>query len=117
MTHAEMDNLLTSIFAGARPDAGLEDRLVAGFRGTRPALVIHPMVRKAAIGVAAAILLGGAGFAVMHAENYGKNGIRSAINQQHSVAISANENNGEFQRHHEQTFVKSSSEISTRAFE
>src|SRR4051812_15669244 len=67
-THDEIDNLLTTLFEGARPDGTLEDRLVAAFRATRPTLVIHPMVRKAAVGVAAAILLGGAGFTVTRVE-------------------------------------------------
>lgn len=60
---AAHDQLLRQLFADARPPADLEDRLVRGLRSARPALpLIHPLVRRAAIGVAAALLLGGFGY-------------------------------------------------------
>src|SRR5688500_12393534 len=66
------DRELEELFAAARPDRGLEDRVVARLRAVkRPPMVLHPMVRRAAIGVAATILLGGVGFAVTQAEKRG----------------------------------------------
>ena len=65
MTHDELDNMMNNVFADARPDEGLEDRLVARMRKARlPRLNLHPFVYRAAVGVAAAIMLGGVGFAV-----------------------------------------------------
>src|SRR6476661_7928154 len=56
------DRELQATFAADVPDERFEDRLVAAFRDAGPRMVIHPMVRRAAVGVAAAILLGGVGF-------------------------------------------------------
>jgi len=56
-----MDDSLQSLFKNVSPDRGFENRIVARFRQKthRP---LHPMVRRAAIGVAATILLGSAGY-------------------------------------------------------
>ena len=60
---AAQDASLRELFAGAAPAAGFEDRLVARLRSARqPWPVLHPMVRRAATGVAAAVMLGGFGF-------------------------------------------------------
>src|SRR5688500_18326559 len=65
MTHDEIDNRMNDVFADARPGGGLEDRVIAGVRKVHlPRLNLHPMVRRAALGVAAAVMLGGVGFAV-----------------------------------------------------
>jgi glycine cleavage system regulatory protein len=66
------DRELDELFAAARPGDGLEDRVIGRLRAVRrPPMVLHPMVRRAAVGVAAAILLGGVGFAVTQAEQDG----------------------------------------------
>lgn len=64
------DRELDELFAAARPDGGLEDRVIGRLRAvrSRPPMTLHPMVRRAAVGVAATILLGGVGFAVTQAE-------------------------------------------------
>src|SRR5215203_4432134 len=70
-THDDaLHNLLETVFAAARPEGGLEDRVIAQFRDRagRQAMVLHPVVRRAAVGVAAAILLGGVGFVVTREE-------------------------------------------------
>src|SRR3954464_11138947 len=59
------DASLRELFAGAGPRAGFEDRLVERLRWpARPtaAVLLHPMVRRAATGVAAAVLLAGFGY-------------------------------------------------------
>src|SRR5687768_15344340 len=65
----DTDNEMDALFAAARPDGALEDRVIGRLRSARRMPVVHPMVRRAAVGVAAAILLGGAGFVVTHAES------------------------------------------------
>src|SRR4051812_30118471 len=60
---AAQDESLRQLFADARPPADLEDRLVERLRGARQHRpMIHPMVRGAATGVAAAVLLAGFGY-------------------------------------------------------
>ena len=62
------ENHLNDLFAGARPRIGLEDRIVGYFQAQarhdyrRLRIHLHPAVRRAAIGVAAAVMLGGFGF-------------------------------------------------------
>ena len=60
------DAELRSLFNAARPAAGFEDRIVQKLRSA-PALrrpILHPMVRRVATGIAAAILVAGAGVVV-----------------------------------------------------
>src|SRR5215831_9633731 len=67
-----LEDRMTVMFAGARPGQGFEDRIIQKFRkrGTRSGPpVIHPMVRRVAVGVAAAIVLGGMGVAVNNSLN------------------------------------------------
>lgn len=65
---AASDHSLRELFAHARPPADLEDRLVGALRSARPQMpMLHPMVRRAAIGVAAALLLGGFGYVASEA--------------------------------------------------
>src|SRR4051812_9593476 len=62
---AAQDASLRELFAGVGPRAGFEDRLVERLRWVgRPnaAVLLHPMVRRAATGVAAAVLLAGFGY-------------------------------------------------------
>ncbi|HZN66944.1 MAG TPA: DUF4349 domain-containing protein [Tepidisphaeraceae bacterium] len=75
----EEDAKMTQLFSAAHPAAGFEDRLVAAFRTgereedlqNKSRLFIHPMVRRAATGVAAALLLGGFGYVASNAINGG----------------------------------------------
>lgn len=70
----ELDGSINSLFSNARPDLGLEDRLVGAMRAAtqaRSARPMHPMVRRAAIGIAATILLGGAGYVASSAVENG----------------------------------------------
>lgn len=54
---------LRDLLAADRPDEAFEDRLIAGWRDrTLPRRLVHPMVRWAATGVAAAIVLGAVGY-------------------------------------------------------
>ena len=53
-----MDDSLQSLFDNVSPGRGFEDRMVAGFRQKTTRHTLHPMVRRAAIGVAATILFG-----------------------------------------------------------
>jgi hypothetical protein len=57
-----MDESLRSLFDNVSPGRGFEDRMVAGFRQKTTRHTLHPMVRRAAIGVAASILLSSAGY-------------------------------------------------------
>lgn len=57
-----MDASLHTLFDKMAPDRGFEDRLIARFREKTTRRALHPMVRRAAIGVAASILLGSVGF-------------------------------------------------------
>lgn len=57
-----MDDSLHTLFDKISPDHGFEDRLIAQFREKTTRRTLHPMVRRAAIGVAASILLGSVGF-------------------------------------------------------
>lgn len=64
---------LVALFADAKPSPGFEDRLIRSLRETKPPRTwIHPMVRRAATGVAAALLLASAGYVVSAASNGGK---------------------------------------------
>src|SRR5690349_14432020 len=51
---------LADLFADAKPEAGFEDRMIQALRETSSPRRnwVHPLVRRAATGVAAAILLG-----------------------------------------------------------
>src|SRR5579859_3574541 len=67
-----LETQMTAMFAGARPTEGFEDRIIQKFRkrGTRAGRpLIHPMVRKVASAVAAAVVLGGAGVVVTNGLN------------------------------------------------
>src|SRR5262249_17454644 len=62
---------MTALFASPRPMAGFEDRIIQRLRlgresrlNWRPNWRIHPAVGKAVAGVAAAIVLAGAGYTV-----------------------------------------------------
>src|SRR4051794_859196 len=69
---AAQDASLRDLFADARPPADLEDRLVERLRGARQHWpVLHPMVRRAATGVAAAVLLAGFGYVANQAMEEG----------------------------------------------
>jgi len=60
----EQDRRLNELFAEVRPREGLEDRIVRGLRGRwwRRLTLVHPMVRRVAAGVAAAVVLGAVGY-------------------------------------------------------
>src|SRR5687767_10960636 len=90
MADREMD----ALFAAARPDDALEDRVIGRLRAARrsPSIAVHPMVRRAAVGVAAAILLGGAGFIVTQGDAVQR--VKTASNLKHigdAIAIYSNE--------------------------
>src|SRR5438874_132227 len=69
---AAQDASLRDLFVDARPPADLEDRLVERLRGARPQRpLLHPMVRRAATGVAAALMLGGFGYVANQAMHNG----------------------------------------------
>lgn len=58
------DASVAALFADIAPSAGFEDRLIQGLdRGGLSLRRIHPWVRRAAVGIAASLLLGGIGFA------------------------------------------------------
>ena len=60
---ANMDSAVMGIFDGVAPAAGFEDRIVKRLEGARRAIIfIHPAVRRAAAGIAAAVVLGAAGY-------------------------------------------------------
>jgi anti-sigma factor RsiW/glycine cleavage system regulatory protein len=60
---SQMDAAMNQMFALARPAGGFEDRLIQGLRNAgRRRRWVHPMVRRVATGVAAAILLGSVGY-------------------------------------------------------
>jgi len=76
----EADSALVELFADARPGDGFEDRLIHGLRKSpasrwrsrlkaNPAvrMVLHPTVRRAAFGVAAAVVLAAVGHAAKSA--------------------------------------------------
>ena len=74
-----LEDRMTAIFAGAQPSGGFEDRIIqkfrtSGSRAGRP--LIHPMVRKVAGAVAAAVVLGGTGVVVTNALNGNGQGLR-----------------------------------------
>src|SRR5437763_3989387 len=57
------DAALASLFADIRPGADFEDRLLVRLRGARASRgLVHPAVRYAATGIAAALLLGSVGY-------------------------------------------------------
>ncbi|MDB5330782.1 MAG: hypothetical protein JWP03_1933, partial [Phycisphaerales bacterium] len=59
------DTMLAGLFSSARPVPGFEDRVIQRLRvrPSRPSRpIVHPMVRRAAVGIAASLLLGGIGF-------------------------------------------------------
>ncbi|HWE95277.1 MAG TPA: DUF4349 domain-containing protein [Tepidisphaeraceae bacterium] len=59
------DAMLAGLFSSARPVPGFEDRVIQRLRvrPSRPSRpIVHPMVRRAAVGIAASLLLGGIGF-------------------------------------------------------
>ena len=105
---------LRGLFATARPADGLEDRLVGAFRrgaAWRPSRLrigFHPAIRRAAIGVAAALMLGGFGYVATQAVSNGglptpwtSSRLKSASNLREigqGIAMSANENKGTFSR-------------------
>src|SRR6478609_4719207 len=74
----ENDMTMINLFEGVRPDASFEDRLLGrlrdkyNVRGLASRMsgrlsTVHPMIRRAATGVAAAILLAGVGFVAQSA--------------------------------------------------
>jgi hypothetical protein len=94
------DRELQDAFAADVPDERLEDRVIAAIRQSRgPRPIAHPLVRRAAVGVAAAILLGGVGFAVTRPDREQR--IKDATNlRQIGLAVQAysSENKGDFPR-------------------
>lgn len=59
----DMDATMNQLFADARPAGGFEDRLIQRLRQLpRRRRFVHPMVRRVATGVAAAIMLAGVGY-------------------------------------------------------
>src|SRR2546421_8350440 len=65
-TDAQLANLSRDIV----PDGDFEDRMIDAVRQTRRnrlRIYIHPAVRKAALGVAAAVMLGGFGYVATNA--------------------------------------------------
>src|SRR5688500_7535449 len=64
---------LQALFADARPALGFEDRIIRNLRQTKSRRTwVHPTVRHAATGVAAALLLASAGYVVTSASNGGQ---------------------------------------------
>lgn len=65
----EDDETMTALFAHARPNQDFEDRLIQNLRAARPPRgpLLHPMVRRAAVGIAATIVMGGVGVVVTNA--------------------------------------------------
>ena len=65
------DEQLRVLFAGARPDGALEDRVIQRFRLRRHLRrpLLHPMMIRSAAAVAAAVLLAGSGLAVTNMMN------------------------------------------------
>jgi glycine cleavage system regulatory protein len=60
---AQMDAAMNQLFALSRPAGGFEDRLIQGLRNAgRRRRWVHPMVRRVATGVAAAILVASVGY-------------------------------------------------------
>jgi len=59
------DGEMAGLFADARPAAGFEDRMVQGLRKRRESrwIMLHPAVRRAVSGLAAALVLGTVGYA------------------------------------------------------
>ena len=99
------DQSLRALFRDARPAPGLEDRIIARLDETRPSLIfLHPMVRRAAAGVAAALVLGAMGYAGNEAMTNGRlprsdksRYVADASNLRQigtALEIYANENNG-----------------------
>jgi hypothetical protein len=59
------DAALNDLFAGVRPPADFEDRMIQAIALPQPWVIrpiIHPMVRRVAIGVAASLMIGGIGY-------------------------------------------------------
>src|SRR5205085_8918342 len=66
------DRELAERFASAKPQAGLEDRLIQGLRQERTRrLIIPPVIARTITGVAATVLLAGFGYVVSHALDRG----------------------------------------------
>src|SRR5688500_5886288 len=64
---------LAALFADARPAPGFEDRLIRNLRQTKPPRTwVHPLVRRAAVGVAAPLVPDSAGHVVTPASNGGQ---------------------------------------------
>jgi hypothetical protein len=61
-TAQKSDQTMRSLFAPLAPAADFEDRLIASLRKPPTIRRLHPMVRLAASGVAAAVVLGAVGF-------------------------------------------------------
>ena len=58
------DATLSDLFATVRPAAGFEQRMIESLRHGKPPRVrrmLHPMIRRVAVGLAASILLGAVG--------------------------------------------------------
>ncbi len=66
------DASMSALLTDARPDSGLEDRVLASFRKSAPRPRLHPNVRRAAIGIAATIVLGGLGYVATNALESGQ---------------------------------------------
>jgi len=64
------DRRMESLFAGIRPPADFEDRVILDMR-QRTRMRISPAIRRAAIGVAAALLLGSVGLAGNYVAEHG----------------------------------------------
>ncbi|MEO6436193.1 MAG: zf-HC2 domain-containing protein, partial [Tepidisphaeraceae bacterium] len=77
----EAEARMTALFAGAAPVAGFEDRVIQRLRLGRERRNwmqpnwVHPAVRKAVTGVAAAVLLGGFGFVATQVIEKEQNGV------------------------------------------
>lgn len=61
-TTRQADDALRSLFAAAAPKDDFEEKLIAGLRTPPTVRRIHPLVRYAATGVAAAVVLGAMGY-------------------------------------------------------
>ena len=73
---AAQDASLRALYSGAHPPADLEDRVVDRLWTARPAqlpkvIPLHAVVRRAAVGVAAAVMLGGFGYVASRAAESG----------------------------------------------
>ena len=87
----EADGDLRTLFCDARPKAGFEDRIVQKLRFASSLRwpIIHPMVKRVATGIAAAVLVGTAGIVVSSSIDRG-----SFSEGQRSVAVADADGDG-----------------------